>query len=132
MFPARDRSFLRIVAAARRAIVPARVPDRSQKENFNLDAALSPASIVIATKEQVSCSLGDESAILNMKNSVYYGLNPLGARIWSLLREPRSVREVCDTIVQEYDVEPERCERDVLDLLEQMKSEGLVEMSGVK
>jgi Coenzyme PQQ synthesis protein D (PqqD) len=103
-----------------------------QKEDTNLDAALSPASIVIASKEQVSCSLGDESAILNMKNSVYYGLNPVGARIWSLLREPRSVQELCEAIVHEYDVEGEQCERDVLDLLEKMKSEGLVELSGKK
>jgi hypothetical protein len=27
----------------------------------NMDAALSPASIVLATKQQVSCALGDES-----------------------------------------------------------------------
>lgn len=91
---------------------------------------LSLQSIVVAAKQQVSCSLGDESAILNMKNSVYYGLDPIGARVWNLLREPRSVREVCDTIVGEYDVERERCERDVLDLLEKMKSEGLVELAG--
>lgn len=84
---------------------------------------------MVATKEQVSCALGDESAVLNMKNSVYYGLNPVGARIWSLLRQPRSVRELCDVIVGEYEVEHEQCERDVLDLLEKMKVEGLIELS---
>jgi Coenzyme PQQ synthesis protein D (PqqD) len=98
--------------------------------DFNLDAPLSSASIVVASKEQVSCALGDEAAILNMKNSVYYGLDPLGTRIWNLLREPRRVREVCDAILDEYDVERERCERDVLDLLEKMRSEGLVEIAG--
>ena len=93
-----------------------------------MNTALSLSSVVVATKEQVSCVLGDESAILNMKNSVYYGLNPVGTRIWSLLRQPRSVRELCDAVVREYDVQQERCERDVLDLLEEMKSEGLVEL----
>jgi len=97
-----------------------------------LDTALSPSSIVVATKEQVSCALGDESAVLNMKNSVYYGLNPVGARIWSLLRQPRSVRELCDVIVNEYEVAREQCERDVLDLLEKMKVEGLIELSAGK
>jgi hypothetical protein len=107
----------------------ARVRSISERMDFNLDAPLSSASVVVASKEQVSCALGDEEAILNMKNSVYYGLDPLGARIWNLLREPRRVREVCDTIVEEYDVERERCERDVLDLLEKMRSEGLVEVA---
>ena len=95
-----------------------------------MNTCLSLGSIIVATKQQVSCALGDESAILNMKNSVYYGLNPVGARIWSLLAEPHSVLEVCDTIVHEYEVEPGRCERDVLDLLEEMRGEGLVELSG--
>lgn len=84
--------------------------------------------MVVATNEQVSCVLGDESAILSMKNSVYYGLDPVGTRIWSLLRQPRAVRDLCDTIAGEYDVQRKRCERDVLDLLEEMKSEGLVEL----
>jgi hypothetical protein len=95
-----------------------------------LDTALSPVSVVVASREQVSCALGDEAAILNMKNSVYYGLDAVGARVWNLLRQPRSVRELCNTIVAEYEVERERCERDVLDLLEKMKNEGLIELSG--
>lgn len=94
-----------------------------------MDRTLSPGSIVVASKEQVSCALGDESAILNMKNSVYYGLDPIGTRMWILLRQPRSVIELCDTIAEEYEVERDRCERDILELLEQMKSEGLVEVS---
>jgi Coenzyme PQQ synthesis protein D (PqqD) len=84
---------------------------------------------VVATKRQVSCALDDESAILNMENSVYYGLNPVGARIWNLLRRPHSIGAICDIIVHEYDVQPERCERDVLDLLLEMKCEGLIELS---
>ncbi|MGH9865973.1 MAG: PqqD family protein, partial [Candidatus Acidiferrales bacterium] len=46
-------------------------------------------AIIVATKQQVSCELGEEAAILNMKNSVYYGLDPVGARIWRLLQQPR-------------------------------------------
>jgi hypothetical protein len=95
-----------------------------------LDIALSLHSIVVASEQQVSCQLGEESAILNMKNSVYYGLDPVGARIWGLLRQPRSITDVCDAIVDEYDVERERCERDVLELLEKMRSEGLIELCG--
>ena len=53
-----------------------------------MDARLSVHSIVIASPEQVSCPLGEEAAILNLKNTVYYGLNPVGARVWSLKGEP--------------------------------------------
>ncbi|HLW83186.1 MAG TPA: PqqD family protein [Candidatus Acidoferrales bacterium] len=93
------------------------------------NSKLCNRTVVVATKEQVSCDLGGEAAILGMKNSVYYGLNPVGARVWQLLQEPRSVQEICGTIVSEYDVTAERAESDLLQLLQQMLSEGLVELS---
>jgi coenzyme PQQ synthesis protein D (PqqD) len=93
-----------------------------------MDAALSVHSIVVATSEQVSCPLGDESAILNLKNSVYYGMNPVGTRIWTLLKEPRRVEQLRDILLNEYQVDAALCERDLLDLLGKMKSEGLIEV----
>jgi hypothetical protein len=93
-----------------------------------MDASLSVHSIVVAASEQVSCPLGEESAILNLKNSMYYGMNPVGTRIWTLLKEPRSVEQLRDTLLNEYQVDAALCERDLLDLLGKMKSEGLIEV----
>jgi hypothetical protein len=89
---------------------------------------LSFNSIVVASPEQVSCPLGDESAILNLKNSVYYGVDPVGTRVWNLLKQPRKVAELRDAIVDEYEVDEDRCGRDVLELLEKMRGEGLIEV----
>jgi hypothetical protein len=96
-----------------------------------MDASLSLESIVTAASEQVSCPLGEEAAILNLKNTVYYGLDPVGSRIWSLLQQARSVCELRDALVDEYDVEAERCERDLLALLEKMRAEGLIQVTSV-
>jgi hypothetical protein len=93
-----------------------------------MGADLSIHSIVIATPEQVSCPLGEESAILNLKNTVYYGLNPVGARVWNLLQQARSVGELRNTLLDEYDVEAGRCESDLLELLEKMRAEGLIQV----
>lgn len=93
-----------------------------------MDPTLSVHSIVLATSEQVSCPLGEESAILNLKNSVYYGVNAVGARVWKLLQHPRSVGELRDTLVVEYEVDAKRCESDLIALLEKMRSEGLIEV----
>ncbi len=93
-----------------------------------MDANLSVRSIVVAAPEQVSCPLGEESAILNLKNTVYYGLNPVGARVWNLLQQARTVGELRDTLLDEYDVEAGRCETDLLELLEKMRSEGLIQV----
>ena len=93
-----------------------------------MDADLSVHSIVIAAPEQVSCPLGEESAILNLKNTVYYGLNPVGARVWNLLQQARTVGDLRDTLLDEYDVDATRCETDLLELLEEMRSEGLIQV----
>jgi hypothetical protein len=90
---------------------------------------LCSQTILVAAKEQVSCDLGEEAAILGMKNSVYYGLNPVGASVWRLLRKPRSIAEIREAIVSEYEVTPDRAESDLIKLLEQMLREGLVELA---
>jgi hypothetical protein len=95
-----------------------------------VDAPLSLQTTVIASAHQVSCPLGDESAILNMKSSVYYGMNPVGSTVWALLKQPKTVAEIRDAILGEYEVEAERCERDLITLLEQLRSEGLIEIRG--
>jgi len=93
-----------------------------------MDRPLSVSSIVGATRDHVSCSLGDEAAILNMKNTVYYGLDPVGARVWDLVQQAKRVVEIRDALLDEYEVQPEQCERDLLDLLRQMREQGLIEV----
>lgn len=96
-----------------------------------MDESLRTSSIVVVAKEQVSCPLGEEAAVLNLKNSVYYGLDSVGARVWTLLQQPRSVGELRDALLSEYEVEARRCEQDLLALLESMRNEGLIEVRAI-
>jgi hypothetical protein len=91
-----------------------------------MSTALSARSVVMISPDQVSCCLGEEAAILGLSKTIYYGLNPVGARVWNLLQQPKMIAEVRDTLVQEYNVTSERCERDLLELLEKMSAEGLI------
>jgi hypothetical protein len=93
-----------------------------------MDAPLSLHAVVVAAPEQVSCPLGEEAAILNLKNSVYYGMNPVGARVWELLKQPTSVAALRDALLDEYEVDQERCAQDLLALLHKMHDEGLIEV----
>ena len=93
-----------------------------------MDHHILETSLVKAAKEQVSCDLGGEAVILNLKSGEYFGLDPVGARVWSLIQELRSVKAVRDTILEEYDVEPEVCQRDLLALLRDMADQSLIEV----
>ena len=90
--------------------------------------AISTENVVVASEEHVSADLDSESVILSLKNGTYYGLDPLGAHIWELIQKPRPVLEVRDAILSEYDVSAEQCETDLIALLDELESEGLIEV----
>ena len=89
---------------------------------------ISPASVVVASSEQISSDLAGEVVILNLKNGSYYGLDAVGVRIWELIQSPRPVAAVRDAIVEEYEVEPARCESDLLALLGKLAAAELIEV----
>lgn len=82
----------------------------------------------MAGKGQISCSLDDESVILNIEEGMYYGLNAVASRVWELVQQPRTVREICDRLMSEYEIEESSCTRDVLQLLEQLHRWKLIEL----
>ncbi len=90
---------------------------------------ISLDTTVVASKEQASADLGDEAAILNLKSGVYYGLDAVGARIWALIQTPRTVREVRDTLLEEYDVEADRCGEDLIRLLGELAEHDLIDVT---
>jgi hypothetical protein len=87
-------------------------------------------SVIKVAKEQVACDLAGEAVILSLKSGRYFGLNEVGARIWNLIQEPKTVSSVLDAILEEYDVALDQLEYDVLALLEQMMANELIEVEG--
>jgi hypothetical protein len=85
-------------------------------------------SVVAASGNQISSNLSDEFVILNLKTGVYYGLDKVGARVWTLIQEPKTLVEIRDVILDEYEVEPERCANDLQVLLQDMAAKGLIEV----
>ena len=90
--------------------------------------SITTATVVVASPDQISSDLAGEAVILDLKRGVYHGLDPTGARIWSLIQQCRAVHEIRDSILAEYDVEPQRCEADVIALIAQLAEKGLVEV----
>ena len=77
----------------------------------------------------MSRDLNGEAVILNLESGTYFGLNPIGTRIWSLLQEDGSLRRTFEVVQQEYDVGPDELEGDILRLVEELCSRGLVNIS---
>jgi hypothetical protein len=82
----------------------------------------------VAARDQVTADLADEVVMLDLESGMYYGLDAVGARIWNLIQEPKVVNAVRDILLQEYQVDPDRCERELLAFLREMAVHGLVEV----
>ncbi len=93
-----------------------------------MERELTLNSTVSIASDVVSCDLVEEAALLNLKDGVYYGLNPVGARIWNLIQKPITVGEILDVILEEYDVEREVAQADLMELLEQLLEKELVKV----
>ena len=89
---------------------------------------LSAESRIVLSKDQVSCDLAGEAAIVNLKNGVYYGLDQVGARIWNLMREPVTFAQILDSLLHDYEVDRPTLESDLRLFVNQLAEQGLVEI----
>ena len=65
--------------------------------------------------------------VLSTSKEQYVGLRDVGARVWTLLAEPSSVRDLLAALVATYDVDADECRADVLPFLESLLDRGLVQ-----
>jgi len=70
--------------------------------------------------------LEGEAVILDLARGRYFGLNPVGTRVWALLDAGMPIDQIVATITGEYDAERERIERDVMSLIDELSSRGLI------
>jgi len=83
---------------------------------------------IVAAEDLSVAYLDDEAVLLDVQSGNYFGLNNVGVRIMDLIGEPRLVREICETLSQEYDVDPDQLKRDVLVFLEGLVAHQLIQI----
>lgn len=77
----------------------------------------------------IEAQVDGELVGLHVENGVCYGFNATATRIWALIRQPATLDEICAALVDEFAVEPETCAREVRDLVETLRRDGLVDVS---
>ena len=87
---------------------------------MNKDDAFRVPSHVVARE------VGDETVILDLEKGAYLSLDPVGARVWSLVSDGETVRSVCAAMLEEYEVAPDVLERDVLNLVRDLAAHDLI------
>ena len=89
---------------------------------------LTEASIIAAGEEVVSCDLAGGAALLDLRSSTYFTLNEVASAVWGLIKEPKAVSDIRDSLVARYEVDAARCYDDLVALLRQLADAGLIKI----
>jgi len=85
-----------------------------------LERKLSPSD------DAVESAVGDETVILHLVNGTYYGLDPVGTRIWALLKDGVATPDICRRLAEEYEIDLAVIEADARKFLGELEAQGIV------
>ena len=83
-------------------------------------------TILTRSSEVLFQEVGGEAVLLDLASEQYFGLNPVGTRIWDLLDGQSPLGAIQDVLCAEYDVDPTLIGKDLLALADALTRAGLV------
>jgi len=92
-------------------------------------AAVTLDTLLVRSREVLFQEVGGEAVLLDLASEQYFGLNPVGTRIWELIDGQAPLREIHGALCQEYDAEPANIAADLLALGQSLVDAGLAKVS---
>lgn len=80
----------------------------------------------IRNEDNLASKIHDEIVMVDVTQGNYFGLNSVGSVIWELLDKPKSIDEICSSLMEEYDIDLDSCKKEVSDFIEDLKKQKLV------
>lgn len=77
-------------------------------------------------KDVVFRELDGEAVILNLASGMYFGLDPIGTRVWQLVTEHESLRAVWQAMQREFDAPDHTLASDLITFIDELSAKGLV------
>ncbi|WP_285849094.1 lasso peptide biosynthesis PqqD family chaperone [Metabacillus litoralis] len=72
--------------------------------------------------------MAGEKVMLSVEKGKYFNLGEVGGEIWSLIEEKKTVNQLVSELVEQYDVEFDKCKSQVLTFLEVLREEELIQI----
>jgi hypothetical protein len=70
--------------------------------------------------------LDGEAVLLDLKSERYFGLDKMGLRMFQVVTSSASVMDACNSLLDEFDVDPSRLRQDLADFLSGLLDAGLL------
>lgn len=72
----------------------------------------------------------DGAVLLDIEQGICFSLNPVGLRIWELLKKRYSVDRIADALAQDFPVPRSQLLSDVVEFLQALEAKQLIHRSG--
>ena len=89
---------------------------------------MSEDLIVERREGLIQTEVDGELVALHIENGACYGFNLTATRIWALIETPKRLSELERELTAEYDVDPETCREQLREMLEELQSDGLLDL----
>jgi hypothetical protein len=83
----------------------------------------------IRNNKTISGRLHDEMVMMDMEQGKYFSLNQSATAIWEKLEKPLTIEELCDNLMETYNVGKEQCVTEVTEHIKEMVRMGLIKKS---
>ncbi len=83
---------------------------------------------IVRSAQLITREVDGDVVMLSIERGKYYGTEIVGSRIWTLIESPIQIREVCQALLEEFDIDEPTCQQDVLEFLGQLQDEQLIDV----
>ena len=90
--------------------------------------AIDPTQKVVAPDNVLVRELSGEAVLLHLDSEMYFGLDEVGCRMWTVLTTSDSIDAAYDQLLAEYEVEPEQLRLDMDEFIANLADHDLIAM----
>lgn len=76
----------------------------------------------------ISADMKGETVMMSITTGKYHSVNPIGAKIWEMIHEPTSVNQIVIQLTEEYEIDAETCEKEVIAFLNDSMVADLIQL----
>lgn len=87
---------------------------------------LSMSTKIASSEHILSSDIGDEMVMMSIDEGKYFSLKGPSGRVWGLIEQGTDVQSIHQALVAEYDVDTAQCEKELLDLLNELYDKNLI------
>lgn len=91
-----------------------------ETKKIRLDTIIERRSNILFNK------IEDEVVMLSLENNEYFGMEKVGSRIWELLENPLTFRQLINNLIEEYDVDERQCTKETITFIQKLEDKKLV------